>query len=223
MKKVFISRELTADSIFLKELSASDFEVHGESLLSFTPVPFDSIPTSDWLFFYSQKGVQYFFEQYLKNGHPTPFPFKSAAFGPVTATTIKKYKAIPYFIGTGKATITAKAFLDCVDKKTVCFVRAKNSRRSVQKILEGEIDSCELIVYKNEFRTDVNLPHFDILVFTSPMNAQAYFSKYQLQQDQHVIAIGKTTQSTLEELGVDCVVSEFPSEMELAKCCLSLP
>ncbi len=222
MKEVFITRKLQEDSIFLKELNAANFEVHGETLLSFAPIPFKSVPRADWLFFYSQKGVQFFFEQYFINGLLTPFPFKCAAFGRVTAAAIKKYDAIPYFIGTGEPTITAKAFLDCIDNKTVCFVRAKNSRQSVQKILEGEIDARELIVYQNEIRSDFNLPHFDILVFTSPMNAQAYFSKYQLQPDQHVIAIGKTTQSTLEELGVSCLVSESPDEVGLVNCCLSV-
>lgn len=222
MKKIFISRQLTEDSIFRQQLTAENFEVHGETLLSFAPVPFNTIPKTDWLFFYSQKGVQYFFEQYQKNGIPTPFPFKSAAFGPVTASVIKQYGVTPYFIGTGKAEITAKSFLECIQDKSVCFVRAKNSRRSVQKILDGKINARELIVYENEFRQDFDLPHFDILVFTSPMNAQAYFSKYKFRDGQHVVAIGATTQSALRELGVASIVSESPSEGGLVDCCLGL-
>ena len=221
MKKVFISRELTDDSIFLKKLTAAGYEVHGETLLTFSPTPFH-IPSSEWLFFYSQKGVQFFFEQYLKikNEVVTPFPYKCAAFGPATAGAIRAFEITPYFIGSGKAASTAKHFQQRVGNDNVCFVRAKKSRRSVQEILKEKINARDLIVYNNEYKTDFSLPDFDILVFTSPMNAHAYFDKHELQKNQVVIAIGDTTSSVLKELGVDCKVSKLPSEEGLAACCL---
>ena len=220
LKKVFISRELSDDSIFLQRLNTAGYEVHGETLLTFSPTPFDAIPDSEWLFFYSQKGVQFFFEQYLKNGDTTPFPYKCAAFGPATAAAIRAFEVTPYFIGTGKAESTAKYFGERVGNDHVCFVRAKNSRRSVQVILKEKINIRELIVYNNEYKRDFSLPHFDILVFTSPMNARAYFDQHEFLKDQVVIAIGETTASVLRELDIKCIVSKMPSEEGLADCCL---
>ncbi len=51
-------------------------------------------------------------------------------------------------------------------------------------------------------KQEFSIPHADILVFTSPSNARAYFGKYKLQPDQTVIAIGSTTKLALGEFGV---------------------
>lgn len=223
MKKVFISRDLNENSIFLKELNASNFEVHGESLLSFTPIPFKHSPASDWLFFYSQRGVQFFFDQYEKIKTSHSFQYKCAAIGPVTAKALKYYlDEDPQFVGTGYPKKTAELFYEIAAGDHVCFVRAEKSMNSVQNLLLGHLQDIDLVVYDNKFRTDFELPHFDILVFTSPMNAQAYFSKYQLKKDQQVVAIGPTTNAALMDLGVACIVSEYPSEAGLVACCLGL-
>ena len=56
------------------------------------------------------------------------------------------------------------------------------------------------------------------MVFTSPLNAKAYFSKYSLESFQKVIAIGQTTAEALKALGInDPVVSELPSEESLSE------
>ena len=222
MKKIFISRAQSADSVFSKELTRAGYEVHGESLLSFYPIPFTSVPVTDWLFFYSQRGVHFFFEQYAKIGDITSFPYKCAVFGPATADAIRQFNVTPYFTGTGNAVSDSKYFYEVIAGEPVCFVQAKNSQQSVQRIMEDQIEVLNLVVYDNDIREDFSLPYFDILVFTSPMNAQAYFEKYDLKEDQVVIAIGHTTKSALLELGVKCLVSEFPSELALAKVCLEV-
>ena len=67
MKKIFISRELNSDSIFKIKFENKGFEIWDESLLEFELIPFEKIPAVDWIFFYSQKGVHFFFNHIRNN------------------------------------------------------------------------------------------------------------------------------------------------------------
>lgn len=215
MKTVFISRNLTAESPFLKGLSAVDYKVIGESLLSFSPTNIKAIPDSQWIFFYSQNAVKFSLQHpSLKAAIATR---KLAAMGKGTAAFLQKEGREVSYIGTGKAADTAKHFLPLAANQTVLFPRAKNSRRSIQKVLGTAINALDLVVYENVKRTDFNLPICDILVFTSPMNAMAFFEKYSLQLNQKVVAIGETTANSIRALGVEEVYLPKASH-ELSLC-----
>ena len=217
---IFISREQTPDSVFFQTLTANSHIVHGESLIEFTPVPFDEVPDTDWVFFYSKNGVRYFFEQ-LKAEMPPGKKF--AAIGPGTADYLEERFRHPHFVGNGNAETTAEAFLKMANGQKVLFPRAMDSRRSIQQILEGKAVLVDLIVYDNVPRKTIELPEFDILVFTSPLNAKAYFSQKKIKEHQPVIAIGKTTATSLKKLGVkNIIVPDFPSEEALAQTILAL-
>ncbi len=204
-------------------MTEAGYEVHGERLLSFELIPFDEKPYTDWLFFYSQHGVHFFFQQYQKLENIIPFPYRCAAMGPATAAVIESYiDEEPYFTGTGHPQKTAAYFYEIAAGDPVTFVQAKQSKQSVQRILDGQIRVTNLIVYDNVIKSEISLPHFDILVFTSPLNVQAYFSKYDLKQGQRVIAIGGTTQTQLKKLGVKCIVSLEPSEKGLVEVCIGI-
>lgn len=220
MKKVFISRDLQEDSVFRKALTASGFGVHGESLVSFSPVPVGDLPEADWLFFYSKTGVQYFFQQIAPENVAG---IQLAAIGPGTAAAIENAYRPPDFTGNGDPAGTAAAFLKTAKGRRVLFPRAKESRQSIQKLLEIHLTVLDLVVYENTPRPDFSLPGFDVLVFTSPMNAQAYFSKKRWQENQKVVAIGSTTAEALEKLGIrEVVLSENPSERGLAAAVLKI-
>ena len=57
MKKIFISKKLDSNSIFKTKLENAGFEVWGESLLQLELIPFEKIPSVDWIFFYSQNAL----------------------------------------------------------------------------------------------------------------------------------------------------------------------
>ncbi len=214
MKKVFISRDLSDDSIFRKILMASNFGVHGESLVDFSPVPISQLPPAAWLFFYSKTGVRYFFQQISPEKITG---VKLAAIGPGTAAALEEAIRPPDFTGDGDPESTAALFLETARGQRVLFPRAKESRQSIQKILEPHLTALDLVVYENSPRRDFTLPDFDVLVFTSPLNAQAYFSKKRWEETQKVVAIGKTTAKALAKLGVErVIVAENPSEESLA-------
>lgn len=214
---IFISRELNANSVFLKNLEPSQYTIYGESLLKFTPTPFSSIPPVDWIFFYSKNGVQFFFQQWNKNLIKN---LKFAALGKRTAEVLKQYVDTVHFIGNGKPNETATDFLIVAKNKHVLFPRAKQSRKSVQLLLKKDILVEDLIVYDNQVKPALNkkLGDYDILVFTSPLNVEAYFKLKKYKQEQSIIAIGNTTAKALRDKGIMQInIAKEASEAGLAE------
>ena len=214
---VFISRNLEAGSIFKNKLTALGFSVYGESLIEFRAIPFSEIPDVDWIFFYSKKAIQFFFKNLQKQQLPIPMS-QYASIGKGTALELSHYDIIANFIGNGKPQDTAKRFLEQAEGQRVLFPRAAHSRQSIQQLLGNQITALDLVIYNNRAKTSLNLPYFDYLVFTSPLNAQAYFNQYQLKAEQKVVAIGETTAMALQRRGISkAVVAESPSEEALVR------
>jgi len=217
---ILITRTVRPESDFVTLLSAKGHRVHGESLISFAPVEPGEVPRVEWLFFYSKTSVRFFFEQ-IDLGKIKDV--RLAAIGQGTADFLERTYHQPEFVGTGDPFDTATAFLAVARGSQVLFPRAMDSRRTIQQLLGDKITAHDMVVYKNLARTDFDLPEFDCLVFTSPLNAQAYFSKRQFWPHQKVVAIGSTTASALAEFGVKKVtLADLPSEKSLALAVLNI-
>jgi uroporphyrinogen-III synthase len=212
-KKVFISRELSADSIFLAHFREMKHQLFAQSLIEFKAIPFSEIPKTDWIFFYSKTAVRFFFEGLSKTNASNKVQAKIACMGKATAKAIEQKDLVVDFHGSGIPKETAELFLNFSENKTVLFPRAMHSKKSIQKQLKGKIIAHDLIVYDNQPKIDFDIPKCDILIFTSPMNAQVYYSKYLAKTNQALIALGKTTAKALRKLGLDnIIISETPSE-----------
>lgn len=221
MKKIFISRNLKSDSIFLNRLESEGFEVRGESLLEFEFIPFKKIPDVDWIFFYSQKGVTFFFNHIRQNNIPLRGNIRFAGFGNMTSEKIKSFGVECHFIGQGNAKQTADLFLAQAKNQKVLFPRAKNSQRSVQQLIENQSLTVDFVIYKNKTKADFDIPKMDYLVFTSPLNAKAFFKKYKKQKGQKIFAIGNTTATTLADIGIkEVIFPQIPSEKNLVRVLL---
>ena len=216
MASIFISREI--DHNKWTAVLGENHNVVGQSLISFSPMYFD-MPSTNWVFFYSQKGVKYFFEQ----SHGQLAPYKWAAIGPKTASLLSEYVLDIDFIGNGVPIDTAKLFATNVElHETICFVRAKYSKQSIQKLMPVLYQTESVVVYANEISNQVPSDAFDVLIFTSPLNAESYFSKRTLA-DEKVIAIGGTTAQMLEDLGIPEVITpKVPKEDAIIELILDL-
>ncbi len=94
---------------------------------------------------------------------------------------------------------------------------------SVQNLLHDNITTHDLVVYDNIPKKKIRIPKCDVLLFTSPLNAKCYFDHYKLTTGQKIIAIGKTTLSTLKKLGINDVrVLKKPSEDAMKEMILKL-
>ncbi|MCB0558407.1 MAG: uroporphyrinogen-III synthase [Lewinellaceae bacterium] len=212
--KIFISRELKEDSIFRTRLEAMGGNVTGVSLIEFTPVAFSAVPFCEWVFFYSPRAVRFFFKGLGAQLRPD---IQWAALGRGTAAALYNQGITPDFIGAGAPEGVAEAFAREAAGLRVLFPQARHSRQTVEKALKGQIHAIPLAVYDNRPRREFDIPFCEVLVFTSPMNAEAYFEKYSLQTGQVALAIGATTAAALHQMGITKVrVAPEPSEAALA-------
>jgi uroporphyrinogen-III synthase len=218
--KVFISRICDENSIFRKILTEKGIALCDESLIDFSPLDFQVPDDYDWLFFYSKKGVEYFFAANPKLSNLV----KIAALGMGTAAGVLQYAAkTPDFTGDGIPESTAESFKKIAAGQRVLFVRAMESKKSVQNLLSRELTVLELIAYKNVPKTDIKKSDADVLVFTSSLNAEAYLKKYSPKKNQQLAAIGKPTIETMALMGfTDVFCADSPQEASLADLVLKI-
>jgi len=218
LKTVFITRNLSENSIFKKTLEQAGLKVFGESLIQFSVIPFNEIPKVEWIFFYSKNGVKFFFEGIEHANVEISKNVKWGVIGPETGKSLTLKYNEPDFTGNGNAKQTASSFLEFAKSQNVLFVQAESSLKSIQKILKNDITAFDLVVYSNSPKKHINIPSSDFIVFTSPLNVKVYFEKTELEPSQKLIAIGQTTANALLELGnIGFEIAESPSEIELAK------
>jgi uroporphyrinogen-III synthase len=223
MPSIFISRELGTASPFFQLFDPENVQIYGESLVEFHLRPFSSVPACDWCFFSSRQAVRFFFLG-LKNADLVlPKHLKIGVLGEGTAKALKTQTLAPDFLGNGDPDTVGRAFAIVAEGQRVLFPRAAQSRESIQRSMSETVEIIDLVVYENTARTEFDLPRADVLVFTSPLNAQAYFAKYLLQTDQQVLAIGQTTADALRSIcGREIYIAESPSELALAQKCSEL-
>lgn len=201
--KIFISRKLTRDSPFFTLLQHQDFAVIDQSLIQITPIRFSYTPQTDWVFFTSKNAIDYFFVQ----NPNVPEQVRYGVISNASAKHLLKYAVTATFIGNGVSLVQiAKDFREMLQNESVLFPQAIDSYQTIQKQLAFTNTSYNLYVYKTSIRTDFDLPYSDILIFTSPSNVEAYYSKYKFDPRQFVIAIGETTKHKLTEYNVMNVI-----------------
>ncbi len=196
---VFITRNLKTDDYFHRILEHHGFTVEGKSLIEMKPTPVRSIPVTDWIFFSSKHAVKFFFLQKPDIGNQ-----KFGCIGKATAEAIRKYGRRADFIGYSTDTkMTGKQFASRVGDGTVLFPMAKESMRSVQNGFVKREQTIDLVVYET-LKTDVQIQTsvFDVFLFTSPSNVEAFFEKNKLTSSHKVIAMGEATAAALKKHGV---------------------
>lgn len=210
--KIFISRSKENSSVFIKELSSLSKSITTESLIKFSPIPFVDLPKCDWIFFYSQSGIKYFFDNIQSSNIEIGSNVKFATFGESSATLLKTYIDEVDFAGNSEAAGTAKLFQPFALGKSILFVKGKNSLDSLRPFLKNQIQYLDFVVYDNTQRSDIHLEYHDILVFTSPMNLKSYFNTYPIIDSQNIFLIGPSTASAARDIGINNYsVSEIPS------------
>lgn len=213
-KRLFVSRSLDSSSPFYAFAAKNDWVLDARSLLEFTPILFNQVPSADWLFFYSPNGVRFFFRQMMALQKKVNTPIATIGLG--TLNALKEFGKSADFAGNGHPEQVAEAFASLAQGQQVLFVRAQHSRKSVQTLIADRIEVMDFVVYANTIRQDIELAPADYLVFTSPMNVQAYTEYHNLSSASAIIAIGATTASALNQAGAAKVfVAKQPNEKAL--------
>jgi hydroxymethylbilane synthase len=221
--KVFISRELPASSYFRRVLEKHGMEVEARSLIRTVPIMTILNPhilqNVDWVFFTSKNAVEYFFQlkpQFAK-------PVKFGVMGSGSEDMLRRNGHFADYVGESVDTAeVAQEFAKIANSLTVLFPGAESPMRSIHKALSADTKIIDLPVYATMREESASGTIADILVFTSPSNAEAYFKDNLLDNNQRVIAIGKSTASALSALNIPSTLPFSPDEVGLAEAVFGL-
>ena len=215
MVKVFISRELEGNSKF-KLLEKEGVKLIDQSLLSFESLDFEFPVKTDWLIFYSRRGVQYFAEKF-----PEISPkIKLAAVGRKTGEMLKKYFGRVDFQGEGEVESYSDFFKKVIENENLTVVRAAHSASGLVEKLNVGNRISEIIAYHNSPAKNISQINADIYIFTSSMNVEAFFTVNAVQSAAYYIAIGQPTAEKLRTFGVEnVIISESTEEESLFETC----
>lgn len=193
-KKLFISKPLEEVSELVDFCQLNGYELIAESFLSFKAIPFTTESPFDVVFFGSKRAVEF----YLQNEKINDATL-IACVGEATAKTIKLFGYNPSFIGekAGDIASVAEDFKIWLKNKKVLFAQAKESNRSISKVLDStqyqEISVYETIISSKKISS------CDAYIFTSPSNARGFFFTNQITENKSVISWGTSTKQFLEE------------------------
>jgi uroporphyrinogen-III synthase len=217
-QSLFVSRDLSPQSCFFGLAEKWSLVLHHRSLLSFAPLPFTLPQTLDWLFFYSARGVSYFYDQQPE----LPAGVKLGAIGAATGQRVRETWGRIDFIGSGDPVATLEAFATHGAGQHLVFVRAFQSSSTLAERMKPRAKVQELVVYENKILEGLRLPHTQWAVLTSTLSAQAYLNNVE-KPAQHLIAMGRPTAQYLQQRGYAPLhQAEDPSEEGLCKLCENL-
>jgi len=196
--RVFITREKREESYLRSVLEGNGFTLEEKALIHFTQIDFKTIPPCDWVFFSSKHAVKYFFNQ-----QPELKDQRFACVGKATAEALRRFGKRAEFIGSdGDTRMTGKKFASLAGSATVLFPQAKGSLRSIQQQFVRKEQTVDLVVYETTKMNPKEAPDADILVFTSPSNADAWLEHHSMRKDQKAVAMGDATAHALKRNGI---------------------
>jgi len=191
--KIFISRKLSDTSNF-QSLVKKGFDIVDESLIHFEPKAFSLTKDYDWIFFYSPHSVQFFFEKESID--------KSVKYGVMGSGSAHAFRNVTGrdadFIGNGNSKYAADYFLAQHQEATILFPQTNRSLSQIENLLGDKIKHDRVIIYTSK-KKSLSLPDFDVLIFTSPLNAEAYFDIVGYHSES-VFAIGETTAKKIYDI-----------------------
>jgi hydroxymethylbilane synthase len=195
-QKVFITKTFNNDDYLLNALKRLNFEVEGKSLIEFKQIRIKELPKTEWVFFSSKHAVRYFFNQ-----NPKLENVKFGCIGTSTSAELRKFGKRADFIGQSTdIKLVGKQFSSKVGSSRVLFPIARGSMQSIQWQMVKRDNVINLEVYATLKHSIEISQDYEIIIFTSPSNVEAYFEKNTLHPHQKVIAMGESTGKSLEKL-----------------------
>lgn len=197
-QKVFVTKTFREEDYLPNALKRLGFEVEGKSLIEFKQIRIKEIPKTDWVFFSSKHAVRYFFNQ-----NPKLENVKFGCIGTSTSAELRAFGKRADFIGQSTDTkLVGKQFSSKIGNAKVLFPIARGSMQSIQWQMVKRENVFNLEVYATLKHSVEISSDFEILVFTSPSNVEAWAEKNKLQPGQKVVAMGESTGAALAKLKI---------------------
>lgn len=196
---VFITKNFRAHDFLPTALNRLNYICEGKSLIEFKSISFETLPKCDWIFFSSKHAVKYFFQHSPK----LPEGIRFGCISKATAIELRQFGYRSDFIGQSTDTkLIGKQFSSVSGNSKVLFPVAQESLQSIQKQMVKKENAINLPVYKTIQNQVYINPSVNIVVFTSPSNVDAFFSKNKWVAGMKAVAMGDATAKALERKGV---------------------
>lgn len=197
-RNVFVTRRLNDQDYLSRALRSLGFTVEGKSLIEFKSIKIKELPRTDWVFFSSRHAVKFFFSQKPQLGD-----VKFGCIGTSTSAELRAFGKRADFIGQSTDTkLVGKQFASKAGNARVLFPMARGSMQSVQQQILRKENVFNLEVYATIRHSQPVDESFDVLVFTSPSNVEAFFEKNAVSAKRRCVAMGEATGKALEKMGV---------------------
>lgn len=193
MKTLFISRDVKTDGPLSQFCKEKEIQLIAESLIDFKIIIAPDFPKTDVIFFTSPRSVNFFLIQ-------SNILEKQliATVGERTAQELESRGYQVDFIGKTptQPELVAQDFSTWLGEKTVLFPQSNRSNQTIQKQLNPN-QCVNREVYKTILLSKTITPQPDILIFSSPSNAEAYLNENTIYTTQRVLAFGSSTATFL--------------------------
>lgn len=195
-KKVFVTKTFKEGDYLESALKRLNFNIEGKSLIEFKQIRIKELPKTEWVFFSSKHAVRYFFNQ-----NPKLENVKFGCIGTSTSAELRQFGKRADFIGQSTdIKLVGKQFSSKVGNSKVLFPIARGSMQSIQWQMVKRDNVINLEVYATLKHSVEISSDYEVLIFTSPSNVEAYFEKNTIHPHQKVIAMGESTGKALEKL-----------------------
>lgn len=220
---VLLSRALPKDHAFIHRTRSKDINLVCRSFIEQHSIDFELIDSKsiDLVFAYSQNGVKYFeiglkklgfnsIEEWAKKNPKLTF----GAIGKTTESAFIERGIRSDFIGIGQPNDVVNQLehwlSNDIEKSTkkVLFLQAKKSLQTIGNKLKNIINVSSLAVYETRLNVFEDLPQYDIILATSPSNAEGILQSNPSNLSSKWICIGPSTAKYLETKGAKEVI--FP-------------
>lgn len=111
----------------------------------------------------------------------------------------------------------AEQFKAVAKGERVFFPRAKNSLKTIQKLLADDLVVLDTVCYDNSPAPVTEPVEADVMIFTSPLNVAAYLDQQALPVGVRLLAIGGRTAAALYQRGYAAQYPAVPSEGALVE------
>ncbi len=221
MKSILITREPIECGWLVRSLLAEGFDVVASSQIMLESVePLPSLPKSDWIFFNSPKSAKLFFQSYSDLNQDD---YKFAGLSTGTSKEVKKWTNRVDYTGSSslKTEEISEDFLSIVNGETVLIPCGKQTLGTLSK--KAKSDKVEEVVFYDTLPNNWVAPtDFDLILFTSPSNVDAYVENHEIRPDTICLAIGEKTGKSIESHGLEATISDGYLETDLFRKIMSL-
>ena len=199
IRSILITKSKNDKGVLADFCKSKNIQLLYHSFLTFSKIELIEIPKTEVLFFSSKRAVDYFLEQASISPET-----QIACIGEATKNQLELLGYNVDYVGqqAGNPELVSKHFASWLGDKSCVILLAKESKKSIIKHLNPTKINC-CVVYETLIHSQKLDQQFDVVIFTSPSNAEGFLKENKITEFTKVLAWGETTKKYLVEQNIN--------------------